>query len=81
MVITNKRTIHRTGLLAKHSSEVLHTHIRNIRIEQTVVQRLFNVGDISMDSSAGGGANVEINMRGVRDPEGVRDMIDEYRSL
>ena len=79
--ITTKRTIHRTGLLNKNTSEVLHEHIRNIRIEQNFVERIFGVGSIKIDSSAGGQDDEEIYMEGIPNPEKLRQTIDQYRKL
>ncbi len=79
--VTTKRTIHRVGLLRKNTSEVLHQHIRNIRIEQKFIERIFNVGSIKIDSSAGGQDDEEIYMEGIPDPERLRKTIDQYRQL
>ena len=79
LTVSNKRSIQRTGLISKQTSEVLHRDVRNIEITQSVFQRLFGVGTIGIASA--GQAGVEIRFDGVRDPDGVKAMIDRYRNL
>jgi hypothetical protein len=80
--LTNKRTIHRRGLLRKHTSEVLHDHIRNLQIEQSVWQRVMNTGRITLDSSAGGGAAAaEITVNHVPRPHKIKEIVDRYRNM
>ena len=46
ITVTNKRTTVREGLISKKTSEILHSHVRNIQIIQGVFDRIFNVGTI-----------------------------------
>jgi len=78
-VLTNKRTVQRTGLIARKTTEVLHRDVRNIEIDQSVFQRLFGVGRIGIASA--GQSGVEIQFTGVRDPDGVKALIDRHRDL
>ena len=48
LVVTDRRTIFRKGLLTKFTNEVLHSHVRNIQINQSVFQRLTHVGSIGI---------------------------------
>ena len=77
LVVTDRRTIFRKGLLSKFTNEVLHTHVRNIQISQSVFQRLFHVGTIGISSS--GQAGIEICIRGIPNPYDVKTIIDRYR--
>ena len=79
LTISNKRAIQRTGLISKQTTEVLHRDVRNIEIRQSVFQRLFGVGSIGIASA--GQAGIEIQFTGVRDPDGVKALIDHYRDL
>ena len=79
LTISNKRAIQRTGLISKQTTEVLHRDVRNIEIRQSVFQRLFGVCSIGIASA--GQAGIEIQFTGVRDPDGVKAMIDHYRDL
>ncbi len=79
LTITNKRTIQRRGLFSKRTTEVIHRHVRNIQINQSMFQRLFGVGDVGISSSGQGG--VEIQFAGIRDPEAAKALIDGHRDL
>ncbi|MEQ8844810.1 MAG: PH domain-containing protein [Phycisphaerales bacterium] len=77
--ITTKRTTESHGLFSRATSEVLHDNIRNIAVTQSFVDRVFNVGKLEISSS--GQSGVEITMKDVKDPHGVREKIDKYREL
>ena len=79
LTVTNKRTIQRTGLISKRTTEVLHRDVRNIEIDQSISQRMFGVGSIGIASA--GQSGIEIQFAGVRDPDGVKALIDRYREL
>ncbi|MEZ5672758.1 MAG: PH domain-containing protein [Thiotrichaceae bacterium] len=78
LTVTDKRTILRKGVLSKYTNEVFHTSVRNIEITQTIMQRIFNVGDIVVASSSGQ-ADLEIAVHGIPDPETVKQLINKYR--
>ncbi len=77
--ITNKRTVAHRGLLSRSTSEVLHDHVRNIQIDQTLLDRIMGVGDIGISSSGQDG--IEIAVRQVPRPDRVKEVIDLYRPL
>lgn len=77
LIVTDRRTTLRRGILSKSTNEVLHEHIRNIQIVQGMFQRLMGVGRISLSSS--GQSDVEITVAGIPDPEGVKRVIDAHR--
>ena len=52
ITITNKRTTVREGLISKNTSEILHSHIRNIQVIQGVLDRIFGVGTLAISSAA-----------------------------
>ncbi len=79
LVITNKRTIQKKGILARSSSEVVHDNIRNIQIDQTFWQRVWGVGSIGISSSGQDG--IEIQLNDLKGPGEIRKVIDLYRPL
>ena len=82
LIITNKRTIRHEGIVVRKTSEVLHTHIRNVKIEQSVLQRVLGVGSIAIDSAGGSDADpIEIQMINVAKPYDVKAVIDQYRGI
>ncbi len=79
LTVTDKRTLLRRGILSKHINEVLHSNVRNIQVNQSLLQRLFGVGLVGISCS--GQSGIEIEVVGVPDPEQVRKLIDEHRQL
>jgi uncharacterized membrane protein YdbT with pleckstrin-like domain len=77
LVVTDRRTVLRRGLFGKSTNEVMHIHVRNIRIRQSLFQRLTRVGEIGISSS--GQADIEILVEGIPNPYDVKRIIDEYR--
>ncbi len=77
--ISNKRTVRREGIIKRHTSEVLHDHVRDVEIRQDFLQRVFNIGYLGISSSAQGG--IEIEVRDIPAPYKVKALIDQYRNL
>ena len=63
--------------MSKFTNEILHSHVRNIQINQSIFQRLMHVGSIGISSS--GQAGIEIFIRGIPHPYDVKRIIDQYR--
>ena len=79
LIITNKRTVQRRGIISKRTSEVLHRDIRNIQISQGAFQRIFGTGDIGISSA--GQSGIEILFQGVRDPGKLHKLVDQHRDI
>ncbi len=77
--ISNKRCIRREGIIRRHTSEVLHNHVRNVEIKQSFVQRVFDVGYLGISSSGQDG--IEIEILDIPRPNRVKALIDEYRDM
>lgn len=85
--VTDRRTIDERGIVTRRHSEVLHDHAVNIRIQQTVWQRIMRLGDLEIESAAGGSidpdtgarSSTEIAIRNIPDPYGVKALIDQHR--
>ncbi len=77
LTVTSERTILRRGILSKHINEVYHSDIRNVRISQSFLQRIFDVGTISIASAGSGDA--EIVVSGMRSPGQVKAILDQGR--
>lgn len=75
LTITDSRTILRKGLLSRATSEVEHDDIRNVQMDQSVLERLFGVGDIGISSS--GQDDLEVVVRSVPHPEKIVRTIRE----
>lgn len=77
--ITNKRIIDSDGFFRKTTSEILHRDIRNVRIEQSLLERVTNTGTLSIYTSSD--EVPEVHMEHVPKPDKVREAIDAYRNL
>jgi uncharacterized membrane protein YdbT with pleckstrin-like domain len=77
--ISNKRTIRHEGIIRRHSTEVLHDHVRSVDINQNFVQRIFGVGYIGIDSAGQDG--IEIEIRDIPGPYEIKAIIDRYRDM
>ncbi|MDJ0517589.1 MAG: PH domain-containing protein [Trichodesmium sp. MO_231.B1] len=77
LIVTDKRTILQQGLLSRYTNEVMHVHIRNIQIQQNMMERLFNIGTIKI--ACAGTGDVEISVSGIPAPNRIKAIIDHYR--
>lgn len=77
LTVTQDRTRLRRGLLSKSITEVWHQDIRNVQLDQTFLQRIFDVGSIGISSAGQGG--LEIFVSGIPQPDQVKDLIDRHR--
>jgi hypothetical protein len=77
LTVTTKRTVFRQGILSKRTNEVRHKDVRNIQVEQPILQRLFGVGTIAISSS--GQSEMEIMAEGIPEPQKIADMIRSHQ--
>ncbi len=77
LIITDERVTLRKGLLSKHTNDVYLTDVRNVKISQGFMQRLFGVGEIGIASA--GSAGIEIHVEGIPSPKKAKDIIDNHR--
>jgi uncharacterized membrane protein YdbT with pleckstrin-like domain len=79
LTISNKRTVRQEGIIRRHTSEVLHDHVRNVEIRQSFLQRVMNVGYLGISSS--GQEGIEIEVSDLPSPYELKALIDRYRNL
>lgn len=77
--ITNKRSVEVRGLLSRSRDEVLHDHIRNVTVDQSLYDRVMRIGKVGIASSGQGGTEIEIDA--MPSPRKIREVIDLYRPL
>ena len=78
LVVTDRRVTLRRGLLSKATNDVLIADIRNVKIEQSMGQRIFGVGKVAV--STAGQADMEIEVQGLPAPERVKAIINDRRT-
>jgi membrane protein YdbS with pleckstrin-like domain len=77
--ITTRRAKERRGFISRSGSDIYLDDIRNVRVRQTVMDRIFGVGRITLDTSAGGGEDEEIEIDDLPNPGSLRDLVNEHR--
>lgn len=74
MALTNKRVIRRTGVVWIKSEELLLSRVESIEIDQSVVGRILNYGNITFSGT--GTSKVILSM--VRSPRVIKREIENY---
>ncbi len=73
LTVTSERTRLRRGIIARHTTEVRHCDVRNLQVEQNILQRLWGVGDVAISSS--GQDNLEIVVHAVPKPQEIASIV------
>lgn len=68
----------RKGIIARDTTEIRVHDIRLLGVEQGIIQRIFGLGDVEIATA--GHSEVEIHMRGIRDPESVKEEIRKLQA-
>jgi uncharacterized membrane protein YdbT with pleckstrin-like domain len=77
LTVTGRCTRLQTGLLSRVVKELRHWDVRYIEVSQGFVQRLMNVGTVTISSAAP--ADAEIVASGIPDPMRVKELINAGR--
>ncbi len=77
LTVTDERVSLRKGILSKFTNDVYLTDIRNVQIYQSFWQRIFGVGSVAISSAGNDG--IEIEVKGIPDPEKIKAIIDTHR--
>ncbi len=77
LTVTEKRIILQKGFFSRHISEVFHNNIRDIKIKQTFIQSLFNVGTMRIVSASN--SRFELEIAGIKDPRTLKGLINKHR--
>jgi uncharacterized membrane protein YdbT with pleckstrin-like domain len=62
----------REGVIARKVKSIRVRDLRNINVNQTLLQRIMGVGDVEFSSA--GGSGIEVTFRGVDDPLQVKQL-------
>ncbi len=73
LTITTERSIYRSGIFKRKTSEVRHDDVRNIKMEQSLKERILKFGDIAISSS--GQDEMEIVINDIPHPQDIADLI------
>jgi hypothetical protein len=78
LTVTNVRTSLRRGILKKETSEVRHRDVRNLQVQQNLLERMFGVGTLEVSSS--GQDVMEVAVDGVPKPEELAELIRKHQA-
>ena len=78
MIITEDRIILETGILNKSYKEIFIRDIRVVEIDQSLIQRIFKIGDIRIATSAT--ESYEDIAKGIKYPQKVREIINNLKT-
>jgi uncharacterized membrane protein YdbT with pleckstrin-like domain len=74
-IITSQRVVEQTGLISRNTAQSCLTNIQLINTRQGIVDRLFMVGDVKIESAAHNGRAGDIVFGGVAEPVEVKELI------
>ncbi len=76
--ITDRRIVERQGILRRDERSAHIDRVQNVNVRQGVIERIFGVGTVEVETA--GNDEADIYMRGVADPIGIRQQMDQqYR--
>lgn len=75
--VEGERLFRHEGLIARNQQSIRLRDLRSVELDQSLLQRLFRVGDLAFYSA--GSAEAEVRFTGIYDPVAVRDAI--YRRV
>lgn len=71
--ITNKRIIYEYTFMSRKITSINYSNIRDIHLRQSFTQRIFNIGDIYIDTS--GSSGTEMIIKGIKNPRDFKRKI------
>ncbi len=77
LIVTNKRTTYRQGIISRDVSEIRHQDVRNLQVDQNAFERILAVGDIGISSA--GQEDIEIQARHFPHPNKIADTIRQLQ--
>ena len=68
MAVTNKRIIHKTGLISRNTTELMIGKVESVKVNQGITGRIFGFGRVDVSGTGGNSAT----FKGVADPIAFR---------
>ncbi len=75
--VTSDRIVEQHGIIATSRREMELADIRSVEVSKRVIQRMLNLGDVTIASAAS--ADYAIRMRDIGDPDGFADTVRKAR--
>lgn len=74
LAITDDEVVWSHGLINKQYTEISMSSVRTTRVQQSLMQRIMNAGDIMIFTA---GDNAELYVRGLPEPNRIRELIQD----
>ena len=74
LVVSSNRVTYKSGLIAKDQTDLKLDRISQVRVDQSIFQRMMNTGDVLIYVS---GDRPDMVARGFVDPNGIKKLIDD----
>jgi membrane protein YdbS with pleckstrin-like domain len=75
--VTSDRIVEQHGIIATSRREMELADIRSVEVSKRLLQRMLNLGDVTIASAAS--ADFAIHLRDVNDPDGIADTVRKAR--
>lgn len=72
--VSSNRVTYKSGLIAKDQTDLKLDRISQVRVDQSIFQRMMNTGDVLIYVS---GDRPDMTARGFVDPNGIKKLIDD----
>ena len=74
LVVSSNRVTYKSGLISKDQTDLKLDRISQVRVDQSIFQRMMNTGDVLIYVS---GDKADMVARGFVDPNGIKKLIDD----
>ena len=74
LVVSNNRVTYNFGLISKDQTDIKLDRISQVRVDQSIFQRMMNTGNVLVYVS---GDRADMVARGFVDPNGIKKLIDD----
>jgi len=68
---STERVVVRRGILSRHLQSTAFERVQNINLNQTLLDRMLDIGDLDFDTASAGESADDFRFSGVSDPNGV----------
>lgn len=72
----DQKVVQRSGIIAKRERQSLLTNVTSVSVNQSVLGRIFNYGDVQVDLIG----KWDINTNGISNPHKLKEFLENYLS-
>ena len=76
IVVTDRRILIRHGIVSRKERSAHIDRVQNVNTSQTLMQRIFQVGDVDFDTAGTDASESDLRFVGINDPHELRTVID-----